>query len=135
MKQTLRCRQLAVALVCISAGIGISGCEYADPLPATAEQQQVNTELCDTLNLVTYTNQVRAIFSANCYECHSTTQATAGVILDTYDGVKRQIDRGLIPGVIRRDPGFKQMPFGRPKIDDCQIRTIEIWIEAGALNN
>lgn len=113
----------------------LSGCEFSGPVAATEDQLQVDPALCDTINPITYVNQVSSIFEANCYECHSSEIQTAGVILDTYSGVNAQIDAGLIPGVIRHDPGFTPMPFGRLRIDDCQIRTIELWIEAGAPNN
>lgn len=128
-------RALVAFLVLLVGGVFATGCEYTDPLPATNEQVAVNPALCDTINPITYSNQVQNIFEANCYECHNSTIRTAGVVLDTYDGVRTQIDQGRIPGVIRRDPGFPQMPFGRARIDDCQIRTIERWIDAGAPNN
>ncbi len=123
-----------VALLAVST-LGLWACAYDEPTLATAEQLAVDATLCDTLNPITYSQQVRAILAANCYECHASDIATAGVVLDTYDGVVRQVERGLIPGVIRRDPGFSAMPFNRPQIDACQILIIERWIQAGTPDN
>jgi hypothetical protein len=32
-------------------------------------------------------------------------------------------------------PGFVGMPYGLPKLPDCEVNTIVAWVHQGALNN
>lgn len=102
--------------------------EALSPKPDPAQQQ------CDTTN-ITYSATVSPILSGRCYSCHSTAQATGGVILDTYAGVKQQVDNGRLLGAITHAPGYTPMPQGGPKLSNCDITKISKWANAGALNN
>ena len=89
---------------------------------------------CDT-STVTFASTVTPILSANCYSCHKSSIAEGGVMLDTYAGVKKEVDEGYLIGVITHAPGFQPMPKGGSKLSDCNIAKIRKWVDAGAPNN
>jgi hypothetical protein len=111
-----------------------SGGSEEDPNPNPQPQPQPQPQQCDTNN-VTFSATVAPILAANCYSCHSTAIATSGVVLDTYNGVKKQASNGTLIGVITHAPGFPPMPDGGGKLSDCNIAKIKKWIDAGAPNN
>ncbi len=91
-------------------------------------------QVCDTDN-ITYSQTITTILDTNCYSCHSTAAATAGVVLDTYSGLKKQVDNGKLVGVITHAAGFPPMPQAAPKLSNCNISKIRKWVDAGAPNN
>ncbi|MBI1305160.1 MAG: hypothetical protein GC181_00945 [Bacteroidetes bacterium] len=96
-----------------------------------------STATCDTTN-VKLSDQVSTTFKTYCLSCHSTAAAGpsgGGIILDTYEGVKAQVDNGRLHLSINQLPGASSMPKGANKIPDCDIAKIEAWINAGALDN
>lgn len=90
--------------------------------------------LCDT-NSFSYSGAVKTITEQYCRGCHSSASPSAGVVLDTYAGVKAVADNGRLAGAISHRAGFKPMPQGGAKLSDCQIRQVEKWIASGAPNN
>lgn len=89
---------------------------------------------CDTTNMK-YAANVQPILQANCYSCHGNGLSQNGVSLDTYNQVKQQANNGNLIGVITHASGYPAMPFGRPKLSDCDINKIKDWVARGALNN
>jgi len=91
---------------------------------------------CDTVNMK-YTADVLPILQANCYSCHSNgnTAGSGGISLDSYDGLKKYADNGFLAGNITHAAGYVGMPYGLPKLPDCEINTILDWIKRGAQNN
>jgi len=92
---------------------------------------------CDT-TIVTYVQSVVPIIQNNCLSCHSNTSATAlggNVRLEEYVDIKLKADDGKLLGTISHAAGFVPMPQGAPKLQECNIAIIRLWIEAGALNN
>jgi hypothetical protein len=90
---------------------------------------------CDSTN-VTYSNTVVPILTARCYACHSgTASAGGGIKLDSYNAVLVQVNNGRLLGSIEQRPGFSPMPKGSPKMPECEIAKIRVWINAGAPNN
>jgi mono/diheme cytochrome c family protein len=89
---------------------------------------------CDSAN-VTYSSQIVSAMNNNCNACHSSASASGGVILDTYIGVKSQVDNGKLKGTINHDTGFKVMPPSGTKISECNLTIIDKWIADGAPNN
>ncbi|MEZ5072149.1 MAG: cytochrome c [Bacteroidales bacterium] len=69
---------------------------------------------------------------ASCFSCHSETNAPAfggNLSLETYDDVSARADRIL--GAVRHEEGFTPMPQGGGTLTECDILTIEAWINQG----
>lgn len=89
---------------------------------------------CDTVN-VGFQKNVLPILNNNCIGCHSGTSPSGGISLQNYTEVKKYVNDGSLLGSIKREPGWSAMPKNRAKMSDCNIRQIEIWVNAGAPNN
>lgn len=97
-----------------------------------------NTTNCGTAcdpAAFTYSANVKPIMNTYCVGCHSTTNASGGIDLSTYTGLKASAASGRLLGSIKWTSGFVKMPQGGAKLSDCQITVIEKWINAGMLNN
>ena len=97
---------------------------------------QVNNT-CDTTN-ITFSKSIVPILANNCLSCHSNASAAglgANVKLENYADVKVYADNHKLFGSINQSAGFFAMPLGSPKLDDCKIKTVRLWINAGAPNN
>ncbi len=124
----LRWHLVGVLLV---LGIGLSRCVSDDPI-ATPED---SSALCDTMT-VRFSAEIRDVLRRHCWECHASSIATAGVILDTYNGVNARVTSGQLLSAVRQDNRLaRPMPNARPRIPLCDLRKIEIWVAAGAPNN
>ena len=90
-----------------------------------------------------FEKRIRPVLATKCYACHSVkTVATAGLALDTREGLRKGGSRGtaLIPGdpsgslLIRAisydDPALKMPPTG--KLSERELADLAAWIEAGA---
>jgi hypothetical protein len=94
---------------------------------------------CDTTN-VTYSTNVLPLITDYCITCHSGGTPSGGISLEGYDNVRASSlietgNYGSLIGVISHAPGNSPMPKNAPKLSDCQIRQVEIWIGQGAQNN
>jgi hypothetical protein len=103
------------------------------------------TQLAKAKNLipVSFEHEVAPILKVNCLRCHSETQASANLKLDTFNGIARG-GRSGVP-VAPRFPARsalvmrmaaendqQRMPKGGAKLPDVEILTIARWIEQGA---
>jgi len=84
---------------------------------------------CDTSN-VTYSGAVADILQSNCTGCHS----SGNVILTSYSDVKGYAASGALINAIKRTGANQAMPPSYT-LSNCDIRTLEIWINAGMPNN
>lgn len=98
------------------------------------EEDLYPDETCDTLN-VTYSLTIAPIINHNCNRCHSAVAPSSGIPLEGYDNLKASVDDGLLVGSIKHEDGFIPMPEEAPKLPDCDIHQIEIWVNNGAPNN
>ena len=120
-----------VAVLIIISGImvtSLNSCYYdkSDLLyPDTA---------CDT-TAVKYSTSVLPVLSSNCISCHGGSTPSAGISLDSYVGVKVQVDNGRLWGAVSHNPNFSPMPKNSNKLSTCNLEKIRIWIAAGAPNN
>lgn len=89
---------------------------------------------CITDN-ITYSGYVADVFNTSCNGCHSTSAAFGGIILDTYDGVKKVVDADRLYGSINWAQGYQKMPQGQDQLDSCTIAKVKTWIDEGAQNN
>lgn len=91
---------------------------------------------CDTLN-VTYTVSVEPILQNHCLSCHANSVAASfggNIRLEEYADVKVQADNHKLLGAVDHENGYTPMPMGAPKLDNCKVTTIRIWVNAGAPN-
>lgn len=96
------------------------------------------SENCGDTTIFTYTGGVQPILEKYCYSCHNNASAQSlggGIKLQDYADVKIRATNGSLYGAITHSSGYSPMPQGRSKIDDCNIRIIKKWIDAGVTNN
>lgn len=123
--------RLATALLLVWALVaGLSACVSDGPVPAT----DTSLVSCDT-SVVRFSVEITDVLRRNCYECHASNIATAGVILDTYTGVRTRVQTGQLISAVRQDGTVRPMPFLRARIPLCDLNKIEKWVREGALNN
>lgn len=116
----------------ITAGIltifSLTGC-YNDKAEIIYPQT-----VCDTA-LVTYSNVVVPVLSSNCYTCHGGNTPSAAIRLDTYAGVKQQVDNGRLWGAVSHASSYAPMPKNANMLNSCSLAKIRLWIASGAPNN
>lgn len=88
------------------------------------------TDGCDTTKY-TYGAVISKVITNNCAGCHNTGTTKIG----TYAELKTQVDNGKLWGAINHTNGFLPMPSNSTFLQACEIKQIEKWIAAGALNN
>lgn len=69
--------------------------------------------------------------------CHNAISAAAGVNLAGYTNIKNYISRSstVFFGSIKHTSGYSSMPQGGSKLADCDITKLQLWVNAGLLNN
>ena len=94
---------------------------------------------------VNFEDNAKQVFERHCLTCHSASQMTAGLSLESYQGVLRGGGSGEIvkPGragasllyqVLAQDTdGVPHMPLGQPKLPENEIALIRSWIDDGLL--
>jgi hypothetical protein len=80
---------------------------------------------CDTTN-VTYTSVIEPMINDHCIQCHSGTYAPT---LVTYNDLSSNAT--VVYGAISYSSGYTPMPQGAPKLNDCLINQMDIWINTG----
>ena len=94
------------------------------------EQDYDSDTICDTTN-VTYSD-LTYIFTNICSECHFPDNPyKAGIVMNTYDNVKKSFNTGQPWGAINHLQGYVPMPYSAPKLSDCDINKIKAWIDQG----
>lgn len=119
-------RITALAFICFGL-ITAAGCAYT--------KKDVVQAPCIIADSVTYAVQVEPIIRTNCYACHSTGSNIAGFTLDSYASLKVYAKSGQLYGAISHASGYRPMPDGGGKLDDCSIATIKKWIDSGMPEN
>lgn len=90
---------------------------------------------CNTDN-VTFSITVSGLLNSyGCLGCHTGPAPEGNVNLQGYANVKAMADNGRLYGAISHAPGYKPMPQGANKMNQCDITRIKAWIDAGAPNN
>ena len=96
------------------------------------------TTACDTTN-AKFTTFVKPLMDSKCASsgCHNAATASSGANLSSYTGVKNYItsQKTAFLGSIKHSPAFSTMPKGDLKLPDCDIKKLEVWINAGMQNN
>ena len=89
---------------------------------------------CDTAS-VTYSMSIVPLLSSNCLSCHGGSTPSAAIRLDTYVGVKQQVDNGRLWGAVSQAVSYSPMPKNAAKLNTCNLEKIRLWIATGAPNN
>jgi uncharacterized membrane protein len=92
---------------------------------------------CDTLGTISYSAKIDGIFNL-CSACHSASNHQGGIDLSTPQlrvhystTIKPGTSESYVVGSINWSNGFSKMPLSAAKLDNCSIRSIELWIEQG----
>lgn len=93
-----------------------------------------NSSGCDT-TMVSFANDVNPILKNHCVSCHGGTNPNGGVGLTTYADIAKVANNGRLLGSIAWSDGFAKMPLGGDQLPDCNINTVQAWIDQGAKNN
>ena len=89
---------------------------------------------CDT-SVFSYGGAVKNTIQNKCVGCHNPASLGGNVDLSTYTGTKTVALNGKLYGSVTQQPGYSAMPKNSAKLSDCEIKQIQKWISAGALNN
>lgn len=91
---------------------------------------------CDTLlidrdTISVYYEDLTPIFTGICASCHN-EQFTyrQDIRMDNYENVKASMETGL-PWPAINHTGDYEMPYNLPKLSDCDIQRIGVWISTG----
>lgn len=99
-----------------------------------AQNNVCNAATCDTFN-VTYNLSVKPIIQNNCQGCHSGSAPSGGINLSTHAGLQAVALNGKLYGAVNHASGYSPMPKNGNKLQQCDIRKIKLWVDAGAPNN
>lgn len=126
-------RFLGVIIALVFVALITNGCYYDN------EETLYPQGACDTL-VVKYSDQITGILSTKCYECHNNANfaiAGGGFCWEGYANISGYLAGGGTTTFIDaiNHNNSTPMPKDRPKLSECDIRTIEIWIENGFPNN
>ena len=89
---------------------------------------------CDS-SVFSFSGAVLPTINTFCKGCHNPASLGGGIDLSSYNAVKIVALNGKLTGSINHKPGYVAMPQGGNKLQDCQLKQIEKWVAAGALNN
>lgn len=123
-KSTIIFAVIAVSFMALS----LSSCYY------DKEEVLYPDSICDTSN-VKYSITIQPVLSSNCVSCHGGSTPSAGIRLDTYEGVSIQAANGRLWGAVSHSSNFSPMPKNAGKLSDCNLTKIKKWLDAGHPNN
>lgn len=126
-----------------------SGEDQMPPLPASPLsaaqkalilkwiQQGALNLTCDGCNTdnVTFAGVIGPLVQNKCAGCHGNNNPGGGIVLLSYNLIKARVDDGKLWGAVDHQASYKPMPPSGPKLPDCDLEQIQIWIAAGAPNN
>lgn len=98
-----------------------------------APNNSCSSASCDT-NTFSY-SVIEASLKTNCLGCHNSNNASAGVILNTHTNVVASAKNNKLLGSVKHETGYSAMPQYSAKLNDCDIKVLEKWINAGMPDN
>ena len=78
---------------------------------------------------ITYDGFIKGLLDNHCVGCHSGSNPAGGIGLSDYTNVKQIGENGKLYGAINHDAGFKPMPRNNPKLADCDIKKVKMWVD------
>lgn len=88
---------------------------------------------CDT-SAVSYAIDIEPWVNNTCVTCHNASIAVPVMDLSTYEGVKANAAK-MLDRVSQPEGSALLMPQGGPKLDQCKIDKLSVWIQMGSPNN
>lgn len=89
---------------------------------------------CDTA-LFTYSGAIKPLLDTKCTGCHNPANLGGNIDVSNYTAVRTVALNGKLYGSVAHQSGYSPMPKNSAKLSDCEIRQIQLWVNAGALNN
>lgn len=93
---------------------------------------------CDDLQDISFSDDVTPILENQCFACHNTANSASlgsSIVLESYSNFKFATESLGLLAAIKHESGSPQMPKNGAKLSDCDISTIETWINEGSLDN
>ena len=116
----------------------IAGC-YNDKYDKLYPNPPVTVNPCDTTGIITYSNDIKPIISANCYNpgngCHDAVgSAVSGYNYEDSTVLQTNALSGLVVPDINFTPtkGHNTMPKNGTQLPACNINKITRWVNEGA---
>src|SRR6478672_12655645 len=119
---------LFFAALMLMLAFSVSSCYY------DKEEVLYPDSICDTAD-VRYSTTIQPVLSSNCVSCHGGSTPSAGIKLDTYEGVSIQAANGRLWGAVSHSANFSPMPKNANKLSNCNLAKIKKWLDAGHPNN
>jgi hypothetical protein len=120
----MRAGQLICMLMCSIVFIqAAAGCAYT--------KKDVIELPCVIADNISYSTDIAPIIESSCSGCHSAASNVSGILLDNYDGLKFYAQNGFLYGTVSHSAGYRPMPDGGGKLNNCTIATIKKWIDNG----
>jgi len=91
-------------------------------------------QVCDTTN-ITWNSKIAEILNNNCVVCHGPEVSYNGVRHDSYAAEMVVVKDGRLRGVVNHLDGYFQMPKDRGFLPECELKSINIWLDHGAPEN
>ncbi len=125
--------KLSVFFISVFASVVFTACYY------DKEDNLYGNIPCKT-GAISYVNDVAPVLNANCYACHSTSNAPilgSNIKLDSYANLTAylQNSQSAFTGSINQDGSVSPMPKGGTKLAKCNLQLITDWISQGKLDN
>ncbi|TVR40199.1 MAG: hypothetical protein EA392_04490 [Cryomorphaceae bacterium] len=117
------------AIIFLSLAALLSSCYYD-----VEEELYPDFKLCDPEN-VTFSGTIQPLINTKCVSCHGNTNPGAGISLVTHSQIQAQALNGNLLGTMSHSSGFSPMPKNEPRLPQCQLEEVQIWIDNGAPND
>jgi hypothetical protein len=127
--RTISSRVLIAVITCFMISTVFNSCYYD-----SEEELYPGSLECDVTN-VTYSGTVAPILQSRCNSCHNQSNASGGVVTDSYFYLIISVENGTFWGSINHDKGYTRMPKDDKKLSYCELTKIKAWIDGGAPNN
>ncbi|MCX8112751.1 MAG: hypothetical protein N3E49_06110 [Bacteroidia bacterium] len=110
----------ATCLQLLMMGTSLLSCKREKPQPPHSACPGLDT------TTITYNGYVAQVMRWHCISCHSGTNPSGGVRLDSYQEVRRSAEQGDWYRVMQNG---SMPPSG--KLDDCTLASLKKWIDTG----
>ncbi len=116
-------------------------------LPSPTHAVDSPASVASTNRTVSYYQDIRPIFQANCQGCHQPAKSKGGYVMTDFkkllaggesEGVAivpQQIEKSMLLKMITLHEGEVRMPKGKPPLSDQEVALIKTWIKEAAVDD